>query len=84
MYDITIACKAFKKLLDYREIGGTEFLGIRKTVIKAHGASDSLAFRNAIRQAAAAAERDFSQELEQNLQKLTAKENENEGINNCK
>ena len=62
--------KAFKKLLDYREIGGTEFLGIRKPVIKAHGSSDMVAFRNAIRQAELAASADNSAELEQGLQKL--------------
>ncbi|MBQ9148749.1 MAG: phosphate acyltransferase PlsX [Oscillospiraceae bacterium] len=64
--------KAFKKLLDYREIGGTQFLGIKKPVIKAHGSSDALAFRNAIRQAADAAKTDFSQELEQGLKALAA------------
>ena len=58
------------KMLDYREIGGTQFLGIRKPVIKAHGSSDALAFRNAVRQAMDAAEHDFSAELEQGLQKL--------------
>ncbi|MBQ2785706.1 MAG: phosphate acyltransferase PlsX [Oscillospiraceae bacterium] len=62
--------KAFKKLLDYREIGGTEFLGIRKPVIKAHGSSDMIAFRNALRQAELAASADNSAELEQSLQKL--------------
>ena len=34
--------KDLMKMLDYREIGGTPFLGIRKPVIKAHGASDML------------------------------------------
>lgn len=43
---------AFKKLLDYREVGGTAFLGITKPVVKAHGSSDAYAFRSAIRQAA--------------------------------
>ena len=62
--------KALKKLLDYREIGGTEFLGIRKPVIKAHGSSDALAFRNAVRQAQIAASADISAELEQGLAKL--------------
>ena len=62
--------KAFKKLLDYREIGGTPFLGIRKPVIKAHGSSDALAFRNAIRQAEEAAKADFSAELEEALRQL--------------
>ena len=59
------------KLLDYREIGGTQFMGIKKPVIKAHGSSDELAFRNAVRQAVEAAEKDFSAELEQNLKALT-------------
>ena len=64
-------------LLDYRTIGGTEFLGIRKPVIKAHGASDSLAFFNALRQAQSAASTDTSAELEQGLLKLAeAKETE--------
>ena len=68
--------KAFKKLLDYREIGGTQFLGIKKAVIKAHGSSDALAFRNAINQAAQAAEADFSQELEVGLKELAALQQE--------
>ncbi len=55
------------KMMDYREIGGTQFLGIKKPVIKAHGASDALAFRNAVLQAAQAAQADFSAELEQGL-----------------
>ena len=62
--------KAFKKMLDYREIGGTQFLGIKKPVIKAHGASDALAFRNAVRQAEEAAKADFSTELEAQLAKM--------------
>ena len=54
-------------LLDYRTIGGTQFLGIKKPVIKAHGSSDMLAFRNAIRQAEEATKADFCAELEQAL-----------------
>ena len=66
--------KAFKKLLDYREIGGTQFLGIKKPVIKAHGSSDALAFRNAIKQAMDAAGSDISEELEQGLKALASVE----------
>ena len=58
------------KMLDYREIGGTQFLGIKKPVIKAHGSSDALAFRNAIRQAVEAANADFTAQLEQDLAKI--------------
>ena len=60
------------KMLDYREIGGTQFLGIKKPVIKAHGSSDALAFRNAVKQAMDAANADFSPELEQSLKQLAA------------
>ena len=62
--------KAFKKLLDYREIGGTPFLGIRRPVIKAHGSSDVLAFRNAVHQAMEAANSDITAELEQMLSSM--------------
>ncbi len=62
------------KLLDYREIGGTPFLGIRKPVIKAHGSSDALAFRNAVRQAMTAAEGDFTAQLEKSLAVLKGSE----------
>ena len=55
------------KMMDYREIGGTPFLGIKKPVIKAHGSSDARAFRNAVKQAMEVAERDISAELEQGL-----------------
>ena len=55
------------KLLDYREIGGTQLLGIKKPVIKAHGSSDALAFRNAVKQAMTAAEGSFTEELERAL-----------------
>ena len=70
--------KELTKLLDYREIGGTPFLGIRKPVIKAHGSSAALAFRNAVKQAMDAANSDISTELEQGLQQLSLKETTND------
>ena len=66
------------KMLDYREIGGTQFLGIKKPVIKAHGSSDALAFRNAVKQAMDAAQSDITPELEQCLQALAVKETAND------
>ena len=67
------------KMLDYREIGGTQFLGIKKPVIKAHGSSDALAFRNAVKQAMDATKADFTPELEEGLKKLAVlKESEGE------
>ncbi len=75
-----LLCKSgidnFKKMLDYREIGGTPFLGIKKAVIKAHGSSDAVAFRNAVKQAIDAANSDISEELEKGLAALTPKESE--------
>ena len=59
------------KMMDYREIGGTQFLGIKKPVIKAHGSSDVLAFRNAVKQAMDAAGSDISEELEKGLKALS-------------
>ena len=60
------------KLLDYREIGGTQFLGIKKPVIKAHGSSDARAFYNAVRQAVAAANNNTAAELEAALKQISA------------
>jgi len=58
-------------MLDYRTIGGTQFLGIKKPVIKAHGSSDALAFTSAIRQAEDAAKCNVADELEAELKKLS-------------
>ena len=63
------------KMMDYREIGGTQFLGIKKPVIKAHGSSDALAFRNAVKQAMDATNSDITEELEQMLRIVSDKEN---------
>lgn len=40
-----------KRLMDSSEVGGAPLLGVRKTVIKAHGSSDAKAIKNAIGQA---------------------------------
>ena len=62
------------KMMDSEEIGGTQFLGIKKPVIKAHGSSGVRAFRNAVKQAMDAAQNDVSADLELGLQLLSAKE----------
>ncbi|MDD6278455.1 MAG: phosphate acyltransferase PlsX [Oscillospiraceae bacterium] len=51
--------KQFKNQMDYKEVGGSVLLGVRKPVIKAHGSSDSTAFFNAVRQAKRCAEEDI-------------------------
>lgn len=71
---VSAGMKDLMKLLDYREIGGTQFLGIRKPVIKAHGSSDALAFRNAVRQAMQAVEGDITSDLERSLATMKAGE----------
>lgn len=56
-----------KRMMDYREVGGTPFLGITKPVIKAHGSSDELAIYNAIRQAIAVVQADLTTAIEENV-----------------
>ncbi len=62
----------FKKLLDYREVGGTMLLGISKPVIKAHGSSDALAICNAVRQAKQAVESGITEEIRANVSQMRA------------
>ena len=64
--------KDMMKLLDYREIGGTQFVGIKKPVIKAHGSSDARAFYSAVRQAMDAANNNTAEELEAALKQIAA------------
>lgn len=60
-----------KKMMDYREIGGTMLLGITKPVIKAHGSSDELAVFGAIRQAIRAAQSGFCEDIKDNIAAMT-------------
>ncbi len=43
---------SFKESFDYRKYGGAFLLGVKGTVVKAHGSSDKLAIYNALRVAA--------------------------------
>ncbi|MBQ9209004.1 MAG: phosphate acyltransferase PlsX [Oscillospiraceae bacterium] len=61
--------KAFKKKMDYTEVGGGVMLGISKPVIKAHGSSNGKAFFNAIRQAKLCVEGDIVGEISRNIAK---------------
>ncbi len=56
--------KEFAGKLDYKEYGGAPLLGIQKPVIKAHGSSDEVAIKNAIRQAKICVENDVAQSVE--------------------
>jgi glycerol-3-phosphate acyltransferase PlsX len=63
--------KKIKKRFDYKEVGGAAFLGVNGICIKAHGSSDGIAIKNAIRQAKKFHENNIIEkikaEIEQNL-----------------
>ncbi len=69
-----LCCKkgiqTIKDKLDYRETGGTAFIGLTKPVIKAHGSSDARAIRSAVRQAMQAAKANISADIERNIDKM--------------
>ena len=59
------------KQMDCRETGGSPLLGTAKPVLKAHGSSDALAFKNAVRQAKDFVERNVIAEMEKVLSENT-------------
>lgn len=61
LYDI-------KKKMNASEIGGAPLLGVSKPVIKAHGSSDAVAIKNAIRQAKIFTENDVIGTISASLQ----------------
>ena len=54
--------------------GGTALLGISKPVIKAHGSSNALAIKNAIRQAVNAVGTDIASRLQENISSMKVEE----------
>ena len=64
--------KAFKKKFDAKEHGGAPILGVKKTVIKAHGSSDAKAFSNAIRQAIGCVNSGVVEIIEEEAKKMAA------------
>lgn len=60
-----------KKLIDPSEVGGTPLLGITKPVIKAHGSSNAVAVKNAIRQAIGSVNAGVADEIEKNIDVMT-------------
>ncbi len=57
-----------KSLMDSSEIGGAPLLGVTKPVIKAHGSSDAVAIKNAIKQAISFTENDVIGLISENLE----------------
>ena len=62
---------ALKRKMDYREVGGTPFLGISKPIIKAHGSSDALAIERAISQAVSAVQGNLTAMVEARMRTMT-------------
>ncbi|SHH17803.1 phosphate acyltransferase PlsX [Clostridium grantii] len=60
--------KKIKKDFDYKEYGGAAFLGVDGICIKAHGSSDSRAFKNAIKQALNAYNHDVINKIKSSLE----------------
>ena len=63
--------KAFRKQMDYKEVGGSALLGVRRPVIKAHGSSDAIAFYNAVRQAKRCVEGKVTEAIEEYVAGIT-------------
>ncbi len=57
----------FKKKLDYTEYGGAPLLGVKGAVIKAHGSSNDVAIKNAVRQAKQFVENKVIENIEENI-----------------
>lgn len=58
--------KTLKKL-DYREYGGAPLLGLEGLVVKAHGSSDAIAFKNALIQCKTFSEEKVNDKIKQHL-----------------
>lgn len=63
--------KGFKKDFDVSEHGGAPILGLKKTVIKAHGSSDAKAIKSAVRQAIMFADCNIGGKIEEECKKYS-------------
>ena len=66
--------KSLKTRLDYKQYGGSLFLGCKKNILKAHGDSKAPAFLACIRQAINVAKHDVNAEIEKTLATLEIEE----------
>lgn len=60
--------RKLKKIMSSDSVGGGVFLGVKRVVVKAHGASNALAFKNAIIRAYEMAKADLPDKIEKALQ----------------
>ena len=56
-----------QKMMDAKEVGGAPLLGLNAPVVKAHGNSDRVAFKNAILFAATLADKDLCGKIRKHL-----------------
>ena len=63
--------KSLIKKLDYSKKGGAIVLGVKKTVVKAHGSSKAVAITNAILQANTYAKEDLSAKVSKVIENVT-------------
>jgi len=68
------ALKGFKKKTDWREYGGAPLLGVEGNVIIAHGRSDAIAIKNAIKVAMNSIKFNLVNRLETAIQENLVKE----------
>ncbi len=61
---------SLKSMMDSSEVGGAPLLGVKKTVIKAHGNSDAKAIKNAIRQAVIFTEKGVIENITETLSQI--------------
>lgn len=66
---IKSSLRNFKKKFDYKETGGAPLLGVKAPVIKAHGSSDHIAIKNAVRQAKVFLESDVNSLIEESIRR---------------
>ena len=66
--------KSLKSRLDYKQYGGSLFLGCKKNILKAHGDSKAPAFLKCIRQAIQISEKNINGEIERVLETLNLEE----------
>lgn len=63
-----------KKLMDYKEVGGSPLVGISAPVIKAHGSANAYTMKNAIRQAMLYANGNVIGDIEANISAMKVSE----------
>ncbi len=65
------AFRALKKQMDYNAYGGAPFLGVKKVVVKAHGAANPAAVLAALRQVKKMADADLVGKIKSEMEKLS-------------